>query len=142
MNRLLSILMPVMLLGVLACNKIETKKFHDNVCETFGTAQDTITINQAKYYMSAKINTESEVQLRLHGTVTLDFDSFQSVWVQLKSVDECYQAKSFKTRADLDGPYFVIDYVVPTFVHEGYPATWKFLYKDVAYYPKTTLTKF
>ncbi|HCS21762.1 MAG TPA: hypothetical protein DIW47_14595 [Bacteroidetes bacterium] len=131
-----------MLIGILACNKIETKKFHDNECETFGAAHDTITIDQAKYFMTAMINTETEVQLRLHGDVTLDFDSFQSVWVQIKSVNECYQAKSFKTRSDLDGPYFVIDYVVPTFVQEGYPATWKFLYKGVAYYPKTTLGKF
>lgn len=142
MIRLLTLLVPVMLLSTLACNKIETKKFHDNVCETPVTGQDTIVIDQAKYFMSARINTESEIQLRLHGSVNLDFDSFQSVWVQLKSVDECYQAKSFKSRLDQGGPYFVIDYVVPTFVHEGYPATWKFLYKGVAYFPKTTLTEF
>lgn len=142
MIRLLSILTPLMLIAVLSCNKIETKKFHDNECETFGTAQDTIIIGQAKFYMSAKINTETEVQLRLHGDVTLDFDSFQSVWVQIKSVNECYQAKSFKKRSDLDGSYFVIDYVVPTFIQVGYPATWKFLYKGVAYFPKTTLTEF
>jgi hypothetical protein len=132
----------MILVGVLACNKIETKKFHDNECESIGPGQDTIVIEQTKYYITAKINTETEVQLRLHGAVNLDADSIQSAWVQIKSSTECYQAKSFKTRTDQGGPYFVIDYVVPTFIQVGYPATWKVLYKGVAYYPKTTLTEF
>lgn len=142
MTRVFSFLVPLILVGVLACNKIETKKFHDNECESFGTAQDTIVINQTKFYMTAKINTETEVQLRLHGAINLDPDSLQSAWVQIKSSNECYQAKSFKMRTDLVGPYFAIDYVVPTFIKEGYPATWKVLYKGVVYYPQTTLTKF
>lgn len=128
-------------IGLYACNKIETKKFHDNACENVGAVADTVTIEQSKFYMSAKINSETEIQLRLHGTGTIDPDSIQSLWVQIKSSSECYQAKSFKTRKDNNDLHFVIDYVVPTFVQVNYPATWKFLYKGKEYYLKTTLSK-
>jgi|GEM_PF-2265125 len=136
----LFILLPFALLGLfLSCNKIEPKKFHDNECESVGTNSDTVVIEKQKYYMSASINTETELWVRMHGIPALVNDSFESAWLQIRSSNECYQAKSFKSRTELGETYFVIDYIVPTFIKAGYPAIWKFKYKGEEYVLSTDL---
>jgi len=122
-----------------SCNKIKPKKFHDNVCESTGGALDTVVIDKQKYAMAATINTGTELWIRMHGVPALVNDSFESHWVQIRSSNECYQAKSFKSRTELGETYFVIDYIVPTFIKRGYPAVWKFKYKGTEYFLKTDL---
>lgn len=130
----------LILLGVLvSCNKIEPKQFHDNVCESVGGTSDTVLIENQKYAMSATVNTETELWVRMRGVPALDNDSFESNWLQIRSSNECYQAKSFKSRTELGETYFVIDYIVPTFVKAGYPAVWKFNYKGTDYFLSTDL---
>lgn len=126
-------------MAIYSCNKIEPKQFHDNVCENAGVGSDTLTIDKQKYYMTATVNTETELWVRLHGVPALVNDSFESHWMQIRSPNECYQGKSFKSRTELGETYFVIDYIEPTFVKKGYPALWKFKYKGVEYFLSTDL---
>lgn len=125
--------------AIYSCNKIEPKQFHDNACENAGSGSDTLIIDKQKYYMSATVNTGTELWVRLHGVPALVNDSFESHWLQIRSANECYQTKSFKSRTELGETYFIIDYIVPTFVKVGYPAVWKFKYKGEEYFLKTDL---
>lgn len=126
---------------ILACNKIEPKKFHENTCESISQAPDSVIIEQTVIKMTATKNADSELWLRLKGTTQLDFDSLSSHWIQIKSSNECYQANTFKSRTELGETYIVVDYIVPTFVHVGYPCDWKFTYKGVPYYLHTVIQK-
>jgi len=93
-----------------------------------------VLMDKQKYYKTA-----TELSIRLHGVPALVNDSLESHGPQIRSSNEYYQAKSFKSRTQLGETYFVIDYIVPTFTKVGYPATRKFNYKGRKNFLKTDL---
>ncbi|MBI1223046.1 MAG: hypothetical protein GC180_10625 [Bacteroidetes bacterium] len=133
------ILLVSIVIAVYACNKIEPKKFHENTCESVGVALDTAVFDSDTFVMSATINTQTELWLRLEGDTVVNFDSLVSHWIQIKSSDDCYQANTFKRRTELGETYMVVDYIIPTFIQKGYPIVWKLTYKNEDYLLKSML---
>ncbi|MDX5319647.1 MAG: hypothetical protein LPK45_01165 [Bacteroidota bacterium] len=139
MNRFAFLFTVAIAIVILACNKVEPKKFHENTCEAIGALSDSAILDDRVFKMSATVNSSTEVWLRLEGDTVASFDSLVSHWIQVKSSDECYQANTFKSRTELGETYLVVDYIVPTFIVKGYPVVWYLEYKGVPYYLNTTL---
>ncbi len=132
------LILSLVLLVVYACNKTDTKQFHENVCEGHPAAGDSASLNQVRYATEIRLIGQQELQVRLKGNAPPP-DSIVSYWLQLDNGEECYQAKSFKARTENGETYFIFDYIIPTMMYPGVVADWKFSYRNQEFILRDTL---